>query len=203
MKQDSSNGQKLHTALIECLATNEFGHPYEQCSRVCSESFFWVKDGQNECFSAKKTSGAFNVEHSKAVQGSACWLVCVDEGIVTHQKSTLVRGRSMARCDNLLFNDELFYYIEAKMNVQAGKWEDEFQDAMKNKIPATKAFILSKLSQTEQSIPQKICVAVNFPKSNNRVPQSNLQKQETLRLDAEKALGQKVFKLVLSETIML
>lgn len=203
MKQGDSKGQKLHEALSKCLTTNSLGHSYPDCSRVCNEKIFWVKDGQKACFSDKNTSGTFKVEHPKGAKDNPCWLVCVDEGIITNQKSAQVKGQSMSRCDNLVFNDEVFYYVEAKMNVKSGDWEGEFQDAMKNKIPATKAFILSALSQVGHSISQKICVAVNFPKSNNRAPKSNFQKQETLRLDAEKALQQRVFKLVLDDTITL
>lgn len=203
MKQPETKGEKLHDALMGCLAQNRSGHPYLHCSRVCNETEFWVKDGQKECFAAQNVSGAFKIHHPNAAKDKPCWLVCVDEGIITNQKSALAHGRSLSRCDNLLFNDEVFYYVEAKMEVQAGNWESEFQDAVKNKIPATKTFLLSALSQVEHSMPQKVCVAVIFPRSNNRYPRYNSQKQETLRLDAEKALGQKVLKLVLDEVIVL
>ncbi len=140
MKQPETRGEKLHRELGECLASNQKGLPYAHCSRECTEAAYWVLDkGNNECFSAQKAKSEqpFGVK-STGPDGKAkkSWLVCVDEGLVTSQKSN-----SMARCDNLLFNDAVLYFVEAKMRVGGGKWKQDFNEAVREKIPKTKALL--------------------------------------------------------------
>jgi len=184
MQNHKSKGEKLHNDLKECLAKNDFGEPYEACSRICKESEFWVNDGKKECFSPKKHHSAFKVEQINESHGKdqkICWLVCVDEGIITNLKSSKTRGYSIPRCDNFLFDDNIFYYVEAKMGVKDKRWEEEFQDSIKNKIPETKSFLLSKLNDFGYSISQKIGIAITYSGSNWRIPRTDIQKQESLR----------------------
>lgn len=201
MKQ-LNNGQTLHTQLTECLASNSVGLSYAQCSRECSEANYWVIDGgKNECFSAQRMRKAQHFEvKSIGANGTAkkSWLVCVDEGLVTNQKSN-----SLPRCDNLLFNSEVFYFIEAKMGVTGNQWKKEFDDAIKNKIPMTKSILDSALGKKGYSITQKIGIVIPYPGINYRVPRTNSQKGEVLRLEAMKQSGKWVSKLILSEVVLL
>ncbi|MFN0033435.1 MAG: hypothetical protein ACKVUS_00125 [Saprospiraceae bacterium] len=202
MKQPETKGEKLHRELGECLASNPKGLPYAQCSRECTEVAYWVLDkGGNECFSAQNLKGGqpFGVK-STGSDGKAkkSWLVCVDEGLVTSQKSN-----SMARCDNLLFNDTVFYFVEAKMRVGGDKWKQEFEDAVRNKIPRTKALLDAALGEHGYAIAQPMGIAVPFPGANSQVPKINSQKEEALRQVARKYAGNWVAKLTLSETVTL
>jgi hypothetical protein len=202
MKQPETKGEKLHRELSECLASNPKGLPYAQCSRECTEAAYWVLDkGQNECFSAQKAKSEqpFGVT-STGSDGKAkkSWLVCVDEGLVTSQKSN-----SMARCDNLLFNDAVFYFVEAKMRVGGDKWKQEFEDALRNKVPQTKALLDAALGERGCAISQQMGIAVPFSGTNSKVPKNNPQKEETLRQESRRHAGNWVTKLTLSETIIL
>lgn len=111
----------------------------------------------------------------------------------------------MPRCDNLLFNDEIFYFVEAKMRVSASR-ETEIKDAIENKIPKTKAFLGDAMGEFDVSFPPKIGIAIPFPydkSKDNRKPNKIKQKQEQLLLEARSKLGKSVFKVTLSETIIL
>ncbi|MFN0214892.1 MAG: hypothetical protein ACKVT2_11605 [Saprospiraceae bacterium] len=201
MKQPETKGEKLHRTLGECLAYNSKGLPYAQCSRECIEAVYWVLDkGKNECFSDQKLKSEqpFGVS-SKAPDGKAkkSWLVCVDEGLVTSKKSN-----SMARCDNLLFNDNIFYFVEAKMRVEGDKWKKEFEDALRNKIPRTKSLLDTTLGEVGYAIPQKIGIAVPFSGANSRVPK-NASNRERLREEAREKAGKWVVELTLDEIIIL
>jgi len=202
MKLPETKGEKLHRELNECLASNPKGLPYAQCSRECTEAAYWVLDkGNNECFSAQKAKSEqpFGVT-STGPDGKAkkSWLVCVDEGLVTSKKSN-----SMSRCDNLLFNDAVFYFVEAKMRVGGDKWKQDFDEAVREKIPKTKALLDAALGERGCAIPQPMGIAVPFSGANSQVPKTNSQKEEALRQEARKYAGNWVAKVTLSETIVL
>lgn len=202
MKPHKTKGEILHEKLEECLTSNSKGLPYFQCSRPCSEKSYWVLDkGGNRCFSEKKIKN----EQPFCVKNSSpdgvpkmSWLVCVDEGLITNQKSG-----GIARCDNILFNDQIFYFIEAKMRVASDQWKKEFDDAIKNKIPRTKAFIDEALGKNGYSLTQthQLGIALPYPGFNNRIPRNNPQKLESLRGEARKHAGKWVTQIILSDTI--
>lgn len=203
MKQHKTKGEKLHEQLIECLASNPKGLPYSQCSRECVEGNYWVIDqGGNECFSPQKLKNQqpFEVK-SKDSNGLAkkSWLVCVDEGLIKSQKSN-----NEPRCDNLLFNDDIFFFVEAKMRVMGKKWEQEFDDAIRNKVPKTKQLLDSKMGESGYAIAQKIGIAIPFVGTNSRVPRrKTLYNQEQILLEVRGKLGNWVSKLTLGEIIEL
>ena len=202
MKQHKTKGEMLHEELEECLTPNPMGLPYMQCSRECQEEQYWVIDKEgNNCFSSikQKKEQPFHVKSiSSNSKVKKSWLVCVDEGLVTNQKSN-----ATPRCDNLLFNDEIFYYVEAKMRVKGDNWKAEIDDAVKNKIPTTKQFIDNSLRLKGYEVKQQIGIAIPFPALNYKVPRDNPQKEESLRQKARKHAGNWVSKLTLRETIEL
>lgn len=203
MKQHKTKGERLHEQLTECLASNPKGLPYSQCSRECVEENYWVIDkGGNECFSSQKLKNQQPFEvRSLDANGAAkkSWLVCVDEGLIKSQKSN-----NEPRCDNLLFNDDIFFFVEAKMRVMDKKWEQEFDDAIKNKIPKTKQLLDSKMGEFGYAIAQKIGIAIPFAGTNSRVPRKKtLYNEEQSFLEAREKLEKWVTKLTLSETIVL
>jgi hypothetical protein len=201
MKQHKTKGEQLHEELITCLASNPKGQPYAQCSRICNEAQYWVLDSnRSDCFSPTRPKGGkpFGVKSvNSGGSPQPSWLVCVDEGLITNQKSG-----SMPRCDNLVFNDAVFYFVEAKMQVGGDNWKKEFDDAVENKIPKTKALIDTALGENGSAITQEIRIAIPYPGSNNRVPRNNLQKEEVLRKEARRHCKW-VSKVTLEDTILL
>ncbi len=108
----------------------------------------------------------------------------------------------MAHCDNLLFNDNIFYFVEAKMRVEGDKWKKEFEDTLRNKIPRTKSLLDTALGEGGYAIPQKIGIAVPFSGANSRVPK-NASNRERLREEAREKAGKWVVELTLDEIIVL
>lgn len=192
----------MHEQLTACLADNPQGIPYALCSRACIEGKYWVLDkGQSACFSETKVKSDHPYEiNSVDADGKAVhsWLVCVDEGLITNSKSN-----RMARCDNLLFNDDVFYFVEAKMRVKGKNFQKEFEDAIRNKIPKTKALLDGKMSEMGYAISQKMGIAIPFSAAEYIAPRNISQKAESSRQDARKFAGTWVCNLTLDETIVL
>ena len=196
-------GAALHAQLIESFSRNPYGLQYNECSRECIEVSYYIYDDRNgtNCFATekRKNKDPFKIiNETRDGANRKSWLVCVDEGLITNQKS-----RGLPRCDNLVFNDEYFFFIEAKMRVLGELWKREFEDAIENKIPTTKRIIDEILGGYGYTIKQEIKIAIPFPAANLRVPRNNPQKKEVLRLEARKKCGKWVSDIEIHDIIHL
>ena len=93
--------------------------------------------------------------------------------------------------------------IEAKMRVKGKNFQKEFEDAIRNKIPKTKALLDGKMSEMGYAISQKMGIAIPFSAAEYTAPRNISQKAESSRQVAGKFAGTWVCNLTLDETIVL
>lgn len=193
MSNEKEKGINLYQALLECFEHNSKGMPFSGCSVQAKGSYWVIDKSASNCFSQNRQKDAFEVQIS---DGKESWLVCVDEGFITSQKSN-----NMARCDHFVFAEDEFFYIEAKMKVQGKKWSDEINDALTNKIPNTRQYIESTLRRNGFDMKHKVCIAIPFPPSNNRLPRKITQYEEQYRVEAKKKGCGDIYRLILSAVV--
>lgn len=199
-----SYGKELHKILTTCMGNHTHGRPYSVCSQSSLNKTdileFWVVDyfEKEGCkIIDKKVPKSFKVEASKNVE---IWCVCVDGCLIKDSK-----GFNPSKCDNLIFSEETFYFVEAKINVIA-KWNmilKEIEDAIHNKIKYTKEIIFKSISDYGDEFLQKdIRISIPFKGNNYSVPRNNFQRLEQLRRQAEKSLKIPIKRFLLDDKIV-
>lgn len=198
-----SYGEELHSVLRSCMENNPHGSPYRMCVFTQLEEnknlVFWVGDFNERegcVVHVKKLPNSFSV---KAAEGDKIWCVCIDGCLIKNQGSN-----SPARCDNLVFSENTFYFVEAKLKVSA-RWEGilhEIDQAIEKQIKNTKDILLRQINDYGETFSQKdIRVAIPFSGSNQSVPRRKAQLLEQLRVKTQKTLKVPIKKFSLDETI--